>query len=134
MLPQPSGGRPIAGEGEPTVRRERGALVVTVTGHLDIDNIEPLSGTLRRAAEDGVAPVVIDLSAVTFADSATINVLLQAHHALGPALRLAAPSTVLARLFTLTGLDTVLPLYASVAQAIDAESPASPMADSGREG
>lgn len=113
------------------MRQERNALVVAVTGHLDIDNIEPLNATLRRAAEDGVAPVVIDLSAVTFADSATINVLLQAHSALGPALRLAAPSTVLERLFTLTGLDTVLPLYPSVAQAVDAGPPASPGADSG---
>lgn len=124
MLPQPSGGRPI--EGEPVVRQERNALVVAVTGHLDLDNIAPLSETLRQAAEDGVAPVVVDLSAVTFADSTTVNVLLQAHRALGPALRLAAPSTVLERLFTLTGLDTVLPLHASVAQAIDAE-PSTPL-------
>ncbi|MFE3548322.1 STAS domain-containing protein [Streptomyces kronopolitis] len=128
-------GEPTAGEGEPTVRQERNALVVSVTGHLDIDNVEPLSATLRRAAEDGVARVVIDLSEVTFADSATVNVLLQAHSALGPALRLAAPSSALSRLFTLTGIDTVLPLYASVAQAVDAGPPISLGADSGdREG
>jgi anti-sigma B factor antagonist len=114
---------------------ERGALLVAVTGHLDLDNIAPLDETLRKAAEDGVAPVVVDLSAVTFADSTTVNVLLQAHTALGPALRLAAPSAFLERLFTLTGLDTVLALHESVDKAIDAE-PSSPLgADGGdREG
>ncbi|MCF3141717.1 STAS domain-containing protein [Streptomyces platensis] len=132
-VPQPSGGRPI--EGEVAVRQERDARVVAVTGPLDLDSVAPLEEVLRKAAEDGVAPVVVDLSAATFADSTTVNVLLQAHDALGPALRLAAPSAVLMRLFTLTGLDTVLPLYDSVPKALDAE-PAAPLgADGGdREG
>ena len=120
---------------EMVVWQERGARIVAVTGHLDIDNIAPLDETLRKAAEDGAAPVVVDLSAVTFADSTTVNVLLRAHTALGPALRLAAPSVFLERLFTLTGLDTVLPLHGSVDEAIAAE-PSSPLgADGGdREG
>ncbi|MGW1788209.1 STAS domain-containing protein [Streptomyces tubercidicus] len=122
-------------DGEMAVRQEHGALVVAATGPLDIDNVAPLSETLQKAAEDGVARVVVDLSAVTFADSSTVNVLIQAHDALGPALRLAAPSAVLARLFTLTGLDTVLPLYESVAEALDAEPPAPLGAEGGeREG
>ncbi|MFJ6749561.1 MULTISPECIES: STAS domain-containing protein [unclassified Streptomyces] len=94
--------------------------MVAITGHLDLDNIAPLDTTLQRAAADGVARVVVDLSGVTFADSTTVNVLLQAHTALGPALRLAAPSAFLERLFTLTGLDTVLPLHESVTKAVDA--------------
>ncbi|MFH8570235.1 STAS domain-containing protein [Streptomyces sp. NPDC017993] len=117
------------------VWQERDALVVAVSGHLDLDNIAPLGETLRKAAEDGAGPVVVDLSAVTFADSTTVNVLLQAHAALGPALRLAAPSDFLERLFTLTGLDTVLPLHESVAKAIDADPSAPLGADGGdREG
>jgi len=117
------------------VRQERDARVVAVTGPLDLDSVAPLEEVLRKAAEDGVAPVVVDLSAATFADSTTVNVLLQAHSALGPALRLAAPSAVLMRLFTLTGLDTVLPLYDSVAKALDAEPVAPLGADGGdREG
>lgn len=117
------------------VRQERDALVVAVTGPLDLDSVAPLEEILRKADEDGVARVVVDLSAAPFADSTTVNVLLQAHSALGPALRLAAPSAALERLFTLTGLDTVLPLYDSVAKALDAE-PAAPLgADGGdREG
>lgn len=133
MLPQPSGGRPI--ETEIIVWRERDALMVAITGHLDLDNIAPLDTALQRAAADGVARVVVDLSGVTFADSTTVNVLLQAHTALGPALRLAAPSVFLERLFTLTGLDTVLPLHESVTKAFDAEpSPSSAPGGGDREG
>ncbi|MFF3543767.1 STAS domain-containing protein [Streptomyces platensis] len=112
------------------MRQERDALVVAVTGPLDLDNIAPLEEILRKADEDGVARVVVDLSTATFADSTTVNVLLQVHSALGPALRLAAPSVVLMRLFALTGLDTVLPLYDSVAKALDAE-PAAPLGADG---
>ncbi|MFE7782928.1 STAS domain-containing protein [Streptomyces nigrescens] len=113
----------------------REALLVAITGDLDLDNVAPLDDTLRKATEDGVARVVVDLSAVTFADSAAVNVLLQAHTALGPALRLATPSAVLERLFTLTGLDTVLPLHDSVTKALDAE-PSAPLGTDGgdREG
>lgn len=97
-----------------------GALILVVTGQLDLDNVAPLDETLQQAARDGDGPVVVDLSAVTFADSATVNVLLQAHDALGTALRLAAPSAALERLFALTGLDTVLPLYETVGKAVEA--------------
>ncbi|MEU8682311.1 STAS domain-containing protein [Streptomyces sp. NPDC048611] len=100
--------------------RGREALVVAVSGPLDLDTVGPLEEALGAAAEDGSAAVVVDLSAATFADSTTVNVLLQAHTALGPALRLAAPSAALRRLFTLTGLDTVLPLHESVTEALAA--------------
>ncbi|MFJ9472044.1 STAS domain-containing protein [Streptomyces caniferus] len=101
-------------------RRDHGAVILAVTGPLDVDTIAPLDEALQQVARDGTDPVVVDLSAVEFADSTTVNVLIQAHDALGPALRLAAPSAVLERLFALTGLDTVLPLHASVRAALDA--------------
>ncbi|WP_342452589.1 STAS domain-containing protein [Streptomyces decoyicus] len=116
VLPQSSGGRPIRID----TRQDRGALILVVAGQLDLDNVAPLDETLQQAARGGDGPVVVDLSAVAFADSATVNVLLQAHDALGAALRLAAPSAVLERLFALTGLDTVLPLYETVGKAVEA--------------
>ncbi|MGW9428565.1 STAS domain-containing protein [Streptomyces decoyicus] len=116
VLPQSSGGRPIRID----TRQGQGALILVVTGQLDLDSVAPLDETLQRVARDGDGPVVVDLSAVTFADSATVNVLLQAHDALGTELRLAAPSAALERLFALTGLDTVLPLYETVGKALEA--------------
>ncbi|MEW1752621.1 STAS domain-containing protein [Streptomyces angustmyceticus] len=116
MLSQPHGGRPIRID----TRQDRGAVILSVTGPLDLDSVAPLDEALQRVAQDGAEQVVVDLSAVTFADSSTINVLIRAYDALGPALRLAAPSAVLERLFALTGLDTVLPLYRAVEAALDA--------------
>ncbi|WP_032918388.1 STAS domain-containing protein [Streptomyces rimosus] len=106
-------------------------MVIAVTGPLDIDTVAPLEAALREAGaghRDGAGPdggaarpVVVDLSEVDFADSTTVNVLLQQHAALGSRLRLAAPSPGLLRLFELTGLDGVLPLYGTVAEAAAAD-------------
>ncbi|GGS14407.1 hypothetical protein GCM10010284_54800 [Streptomyces rubiginosohelvolus] len=106
-----------------TTRRERGALVLTVSGDLDIDSVSPLGLALTSAAEDGSGPVVVDLSGVGFADSTTVNVLLQGHTALGDRLRLAAPSPFMRRLIGMIGLDSALPVLPSVDDAIDAVLP-----------
>ncbi|TXS43761.1 STAS domain-containing protein [Streptomyces sp. OR43] len=100
-------------------RQDRGALVLAVTGDLDIDNIAPLGAALERAAEDGNGPVVVDLSDVSFADSTTVNALLQGQVLLGPRLRLAAPSPFMERLIGVLGLDSVLPVFPTVPEAID---------------
>ncbi|OKI02669.1 anti-anti-sigma factor [Streptomyces sp. CB02923] len=132
VQPQPSADRPtqvVVREGH----RAEGAVVVTVTGPLDIDTVAPLEEALRAAgdATDGPAadadarPVVVNLSEVDFADSTTVNVLLQQHAALGRRLRLAAPSPGLRRLFELTGLEGVLPLYETVPEAVAADGVAS---------
>ncbi|MEU2761363.1 MULTISPECIES: STAS domain-containing protein [unclassified Streptomyces] len=104
-------------------RREREALVLAVSGDLDIDNVGPLSRALASAADDGSGPVVVDLSGVGFADSTTVNVLLQGHTTLGGRLRLAAPSPFMRRLIGMIGLDSALPVLPSVDDAIDAVLP-----------
>ncbi|MFG3138495.1 STAS domain-containing protein [Streptomyces sp. NPDC048211] len=105
-------------------RQDRGALVLAVTGDLDIDNVAPLGAALRSAAQDGDGPVVVDLSEVGFADSTTVNVLLQGQTLLGPRLRLAAPSPFMARLIGVLGLDSALPVFPTVAEATDPPLPA----------
>ncbi|MFF5336145.1 STAS domain-containing protein [Streptomyces sp. NPDC013181] len=105
-------------------RHERGALVLSVTGDLDIDNVGVLGAALEDASREGSAPVVVDLAQVSFADSTTVNVLLQGQTALGPRLRLAAPSVFMGRLISVLGLDSALPVFPSVAEAIDPPLPA----------
>lgn len=104
-------------------RQDRGALVLGVTGDLDIDNVAPLGAALESAASDGDGPVVVDLSDVSFADSTTVNVLLQGQTLLGPRLRLAAPSPFMERLIGVLGLDSALPVFPTVAEAIDPPLP-----------
>ncbi|MCX5144606.1 MULTISPECIES: STAS domain-containing protein [unclassified Streptomyces] len=105
-------------------RQDHGALVLGVTGDLDIDNVGPLGAALESAASDGDTPVVVDLSDVSFADSTTVNVLLQGQTLLGPRLRLAAPSPFMERLIGVLGLDSALPVFPTVAEAIDPPLPA----------
>ncbi|MEU0057833.1 STAS domain-containing protein [Streptomyces sp. NPDC006334] len=91
-----------------------GAWVVSARGAYDMDSITPLADALETAA--GKHPkVVLDASGVTFADSTFLNVLIRAHQA-GP-LRVVAPSRQLQRLFEVTGVDAVLEVRGTVAEA-----------------
>ncbi|MEE1757031.1 STAS domain-containing protein [Streptomyces sp. SP18CS02] len=98
---------------------ESGVRVVAVSGEADLENVGPLDDLLREAA-DGSGRLVLDLSGLAFADSTMVNVILRAYTDLGERLRIAAPSEFMRRLFDLTGLDSVLPLYDGVAEALAA--------------
>ncbi|MFE3598630.1 STAS domain-containing protein [Streptomyces sp. NPDC059096] len=104
--------------------RNGDAAVVAVSGDLDLENIAPLTIALAEAGETVAGPVVVDLSRVSFADSTTVNVLLQAHGALGPRLRLAQPSSAVQRLFEVIGLEQALPVYGTIEAALASEGPA----------
>ena len=78
-------------------------MVVQLRGEVDITTV----GELRDAVEPFLAPdqtVVLDLQDVTFADSALLNVLVQARGAMtevGGSLLLRNPSVMARRLLTL---------------------------------
>ncbi|MFJ2556322.1 MULTISPECIES: STAS domain-containing protein [unclassified Streptomyces] len=105
------------------------AVVVTVSGDLDVENIAPLVTALTEAGESATGPVVVDLSRITFADSTTVNVLLQAHGTLGPRLRLAQPSSFVQRLFDVIGLEQAVPVYSTIEAALASEGAAGAPAD-----
>ncbi|MFI5630139.1 STAS domain-containing protein [Streptomyces sp. NPDC051664] len=105
-------------------RQERGALILALSGEFDIDNVGLLGTALENAAREGLAPVVVELSAVSFADSTTVNMLLHGQSLLGPRMRLAAPSPFMERLIRVLGLDSAVPVFATVAEAIDPALPA----------
>ncbi|MFE9399386.1 STAS domain-containing protein [Streptomyces flavidovirens] len=82
------------------------ASLLALSGEVDLETVEPLRHVLADlAARPGEAPVVLDLSAIRFADTALINVLLQARLKLGDRLRIAAPSPLVVRLLCVLGLD-----------------------------
>ncbi|MGQ4511260.1 anti-sigma factor antagonist [Streptomyces sp. DW26H14] len=119
MLPPPSADRAM----ELTTRREGTAVVLVVEGELDLDTVAPLTSALSVAAEEaaGTGAVVLDLSGVLFADSTTVNVLLQARASLGDRLRVARPSAFVQRLFSVIGLGEALGVYGSVPDALVAD-------------
>ncbi|MFC9430918.1 STAS domain-containing protein [Streptomyces sp. NPDC056987] len=104
--------------------RNGDAVVLALSGDLDVENIAPLATALTEAAETATGPVVVDLSRVAFADSTTVNVLLQAHGSLGPRLRLARPSAFVQRLFGVIGLEQVLQVYGTIEAALAPGRPA----------
>lgn len=67
-------------------------------------------------AADGVGAVVLDARGITFADSAVLHALVETHQQ--TELRIAAAPPPLARVITLTGLETILHLYPTLEAAL----------------
>ncbi|MGC5364600.1 STAS domain-containing protein [Streptomyces sp. DT24] len=90
--------------------------IVTAEGEVDADNISGLRATLETAA--ATYPVVIlDTSALAFADSSFLNLLVRVHKR--TSLRIAAPPPQLRRLLAITGADRALRIYPDVAHATE---------------
>ncbi|MFC8230781.1 STAS domain-containing protein [Streptomyces sp. NPDC057287] len=113
----PAGPPVVASEGE-----TGGCWVVRAQGDLDSDTIDPLFIALWQAVA-GHRAVVLDASAVTFADSSFLSLLIEVHRRTD--LRLASPGTSLARLLRTAGVDRVLRSFPSLDAAIGAPPAAS---------
>lgn len=88
--------------------------VIAPRGDLDGDTLGPLTVELEAATAQH--PVVImDASGITFSDSSFLRLVMLTHQRTD--LRIAATSPVVARLFQLISVDTILHLYRTVADA-----------------
>jgi anti-anti-sigma factor len=95
--------------------------VVAAAGEIDVTNATRLRDAIVSALEAGATGCVVDLTAVTFLDSAGITALVRASRradASEAALRLAVTAQAVLRVLDLVGLDQVIPVYPSVAQAL----------------
>jgi anti-sigma B factor antagonist len=98
-----------------------GLPVVRGPAEIDITNAGQLRAALLAAAGQGHVTIVVDLSETAFCDTAGLQVLVLAHRraaAEGGELRLVVRSATLLRLFSLTGVDHVIPSFATLDQAI----------------
>ncbi|MER5882112.1 STAS domain-containing protein [Streptomyces sp. NPDC001910] len=96
-----------------------GVRVLTLSGEIDADNIHLLRQALTCV--DAGARMVLDLGAVTFMDSSAISVLAVAHRGVAGAdgwLRMAALSAPVERVVTIVGLDTIIPCYPTLPDAL----------------
>jgi anti-sigma B factor antagonist len=80
------------------------------------------AGTLRDRLADvvGQRTVIVDLSSVEFLDSSALGALVAASRDLGDAggsLRLACPPPHVQKVFRITRLADVIPVFADVAEA-----------------
>ena len=113
-------------ESTTTIEQIGDVHVVTLRGEVDAYTAPSLRIDLRQLIEDvGATAVVIDLAAVTFLDSSALGALVGALRRLrerNGTLRVVAPQNAAARIFELTGLDTVLELYTGREAALSAAS------------
>jgi anti-sigma B factor antagonist len=98
-----------------------GYAVVSVAGEIDVGTECKFRDALTSALARGVLRVVVDLAGVTFMGSTGIGVLMGTRRVLvaeGGSLVLAAPRGEVAEVLSLTGVGEVIPVAASVADAV----------------
>ena len=110
----------VDGELAITVRRERGVVIVAVTGDVDISTVTRLRERLSELT-DGGQTLIVDLNRVTFIDSAGLGTLVSAARraaAHGSSLHAVCARPQTRKLLWLTGVDRRIPLAATVDGAL----------------
>ena len=95
--------------------------MIALEGELDVASASVVRRRLVDLAVAGHVEQLIDLGPLTFLDSAGLGALVSVRRrlrVLRGGLVLAAPNEAVLRLLRLTGMDRVLPVYATVDQAL----------------
>ena len=95
--------------------------VVAVRGEIDIFTAPEFKQRISAAIDAGRDLVVVDLGGTTFIDSSSLGVLISAHRRLSARngrLVVACDMPAVANTFKITGLDTVLELVRTRADAL----------------
>ena len=99
-----------------------GVPMVTASAEIDVTTAGQLRAMLAESAARGHTTVVVDLTGTQFCDSAGVAVLARAHNqalAQGGGLWLVVPASgSVPRIFSLTGLDQLVPHFTSLEQAL----------------
>ena len=99
----------------------RSVPVVAAPEDIDITNAAELRTALRQAAARGNGTFVVDMSRTQFCDTAGIHALVGAHkraRAEGGQVLLVVGGDAVLRIFSITGLDRVIPYFSSLEQAL----------------
>ena len=102
------------------VDRDTTRCVVTLEGEIDVYTAPRLKEALVEAVEDGCLYVIIDMDKVTFIDSSGLGVLVGAVRRVkerSGAVRLVCSRENILKIFRITGLDKVFPIFSDVGEA-----------------
>jgi anti-sigma B factor antagonist len=102
--------------------RPDGITVVRLAGRLDMGSADLLKRRVASLVEDGHARVAVDLTEVSFIDSAGLGALisgLKSTRSAGGDLRIAAPNEQTRMVLSLTGMERVLPEHPDADSAFD---------------
>jgi anti-sigma B factor antagonist len=120
QLEEPSDSNPLPPAAEVSISFAAGTALITLSGEIDL----ALSAGLEFAAEEAIVraiPVRVDLSAVTFMDSAGVAflaVLVRAGSEAGWRLTIVEPSRRVMETLTITGLAPALEVHQTETQAL----------------
>jgi anti-sigma B factor antagonist len=98
-----------------------GVPVVLAPEEIDITNATMLRAALLAAAANGHQAFVVDMTRTRFCDSSGVHALVAAHRRAQAEHRqmlLAGPGAAVSRVFSITGLDRVIPIFASLDEAL----------------
>jgi anti-sigma B factor antagonist len=101
------------------VERRDGAIVVRLTGELDLYNADTLRAALFDAAAETPERLVVDLAEVRFIDSTALGVLVETRSRVS-AFLLAAPALETRRALQVSGLDRHFAVHGTVEDALAA--------------
>jgi anti-sigma B factor antagonist len=104
--------------------QSHGVAVVRVSGDIDMSSAPQLSAHLTQLRDSGTTTIIVDLSKVDFLDSSALGALIGVQKQLkadGGSLKLACSHPKIERLFAITRLTEVIPVFATVDAARDAD-------------
>ncbi len=104
-----------------STRDEDGRTIVAATGEVDVYTAPVLDDALSTAVAGGATRVVVDLSGVDFLDSTGLSVLVKALKRVRDSdgsLDVVVTAERVNKVFRITGLDQVIPVHASLADAL----------------
>lgn len=110
----------MSGEDFP-VRWSGRTAVVTLPVEVDLTVADAARGALLEVLNQGAGLLVVDMTATTFCDSAGITALVRAARraaACNAEIRVAAATSTVLRVFSLVGIDRLIAIYPSVADAV----------------
>jgi anti-anti-sigma factor len=104
-----------------TRRLDAGVAVIVLSGRLTFGrDAEQFDGVVRKQLDEGDRRFVLDVSGLEYIDSAGIGALVSSLSNIkkaGGDLRLAGANQRIVRLFAMTGVDKLLTVYPTVAEA-----------------
>jgi anti-sigma B factor antagonist len=100
--------------------------VVALTGEVDLYSAPELKTRLAELTEAGAHEIVVDMTGTTFIDSTALGVLVRAVQRLretdGGRFGLVITDENIRRIFEMTGLERVFPIYGSRDEALSDSS------------
>lgn len=97
-------------------------VVVVLPAEIDVTNSEQVCEQLVAALAPGVDTVIADMTSTVFCDSSGVHAIMHAYEsatARGAGMRLAvSPATSVRRVLELVGVSRLMPVYASLAEAL----------------